>query len=101
MTTSHPARYDSHPIRQRNSAVEGRPAVMLLPGLTRDAGPRVVRACLAADGTFEPIDDVWFMFGGNYVASSDGRWARTIAKMGTGASAAVLVFDRFEPSRMN
>lgn len=80
---------------------DGTPAVWLLPGLTKTAGPRLVPCRKLLDGTFEPLDSntegfAGPMFGGNYASTSDSRWSRASAVLGTGGSAAVPVHDRVE-----
>jgi hypothetical protein len=77
---------------------DDRPAVMLIqgPGANHHgSNPILVPAVKNEAGDWQPAPG-WWMFGGNYAATSDSRFGEAIAKLGGTRGMAPKVHDRIE-----
>jgi hypothetical protein len=77
---------------------DDRPAVMLIQGPgTEHSGsnPILVPAVKDEAGDWQPAPG-WWMFGGNYAATSDSRFSEAVAKLAGTRSMAPKVHDRIE-----
>jgi hypothetical protein len=75
--------------------IDDRPAVMLIQGPGSGPNPVIVPAVLSDAGAWKPAPG-WWMFGGNYAATSDSRFSEAITRLGGTRGMAVKVHDRIE-----